>query len=472
MPRNKEGSVALLFFSFLNLSRQFLPPAVIVMLSLLSLSRRSSSLSMATPITGRGVFAFIVQRQQHHHVPQPAFSSTTRLFSSNSRSTETNDFSCSRLGLNPMENRRHCPLVYHEHYSFDDWPEHHTFPMDKFARLARALTDCNDTTDIDTTCNTTNTAPVPLVEDYQHFFRPLDYNPENWPLLQSWLYTCGPLDKRFVDRFVNAEFTEEEARRIGFREQMYRPELIQRTILEVAGTVLTAQLACHYGIAANLAGGTHHACHNMGSGYTILNDLVVTAHYLLTNHNSESWMYGHDSNNSRMTMKIERVLVVDCDVHQGDGTAKCMEQVGRDKLFTLSLHCASNYPHPKAHSTYDIGLPDKMQDDAYLQTLQEALDRALEEVQPDFVLYDAGVDIYEHDKLGRLKITEEGIRKRDNLVLSRCVDLEIPVAGVIGGGYDRDVDALARRHGILHEECSRIWRERKMWKQDLSILSI
>jgi acetoin utilization deacetylase AcuC-like enzyme len=94
-----------------------------------------------------------------------------------------------------------------------------------------------------------------------------------------------------------------------------------------------------------------------------------------------------------------------------------------------------------------------------------SVNKAIEEVEPDFVLYDAGVDIYEEDKLGRLKISEKGIRQRDRFVLNRCVDLDIPVAGVIGGGYDKDVDALARRHGILHEECSRIWRERQLWKQ-------
>lgn len=366
-------------------------------------------------------------------------------------SSSSSAFSASRLGFDPTQNQRHCPLVFHEDYSFADWPEEHTFPMDKFARLGRALM-ATKTSTISTEPRTSSSSST-LVEDEMDFFRPLDYNDSTWPVLQSWL--CGPLDRGFVDRFRRGQLTKEEARRIGFREQIHRPELIRRTILEVAGTVLTAQLACHYGIAANLAGGTHHAYHDMGAGYTILNDLAVTANYLTS----------PELSSLSLPYPIHRVLVIDCDVHQGDGTAKCMDYVGRDKLFTLSLHCASNYPHPKAYSTFDIGLPDNMKDEEYLEVLERSVNRAIKDIEPDFVLYDAGVDVYQHDKLGRLQITEDGIRKRDSFVVNRCVDLAIPVAAVIGGGYDTDVDALARRHGIVHEECSRIWRDRTMWRK-------
>lgn len=312
--------------------------------------------------------------------------------------------------------------------------------MDKFARLGSAI--------LNTPQPTLDGHPLVLQES--HFFRPLDYNKTNLPQLLHWL--CGPLDQDFVHRFLSSQLTTEEARMIGFREQTPRPELIRRTVLEVAGTVLTAQLACHYGVAANLAGGTHHAHSTMGAGYTILNDLVVTASVLTSNDTTMN-----------LPFPIKRVLVIDCDVHQGDGTAQCMDHV--PGLYTLSLHCASNYPHPKATSTYDVGLPDKMQDEAYLQVLKESVVRAVEEIQPDLILYDAGVDIYRHDKLGRLHITEEGIRQRDRFVIDYCVQMEIPVAAVIGGGYDKDVDALARRHAIVHEECSAVWREYRLWER-------
>lgn len=166
---------------------------------------------------------------------------------------------------------------------------------------------------------------------------------------------------------------------------------------------------------------------------------------------------------------MERVLVIDCDVHQGDGTAKCMRDIDcqlSNKLFTLSLHCDSNYPHPKAQSTYDVGLPDQMKDEEYLDILKASVVKAVEEIQPDLILYDAGVDIYQHDKLGRLKISEEGIRQRDAFVVEYCaVQMEIPVAAVIGGGYDKDVEALARRHAMVHEECSRVWRDHRLWER-------
>lgn len=311
-------------------------------------------------------------------------------------------FSMSHEGLHPTLNRFHCPLVYHERYSFENWPESQTFPMDKFARLANAvLTTCKSN-------HPESPLPRPLVKDPHDFYRPLDF--EDIPI-DDWF--CGPIESGFVHRFLQGKLTVEECRHIGFREQTCRPELIERTVLEVAGTVLTAQLALEYGIAANLAGGTHHANMTGGAGYTILNDFAVTTHVLCKDED----------------LRVSRVLVIDCDVHQGDGTAKFGNSVLKDKLFTLSLHCASNYPRPKAHSTYDVGLPDGMKDDEYLQVLRESVNRAIAEVQPDLILYDAGVDVYEGDKLGRLKLSEAGIRQRDRWVLDTCVSKGIPVAG-------------------------------------------
>lgn len=349
----------------------------------------------------------------------------------------------SRIGLDPQLNRFHAPIVYHERYSFANWPEKHTFPMDKFARLAHAL----QTTTARTVPNV-STLSRPIVRNELDFFRPLDQIPRAWLAEPT-----GPINPDFLDRFLTSNLTLEEKRYIGFREQTDRPELIERTILEVAGTILAAQLAFRYGIASNVAGGTHHAHRDMGAGYTILNDLAVTANFLTD-----------ETLNGGSVTGVRRILVVDCDVHQGDGTAK-FGDLGNQRLSTLSLHCASNYPRLKAHSTYDVGIRDGCQDDEYMEILEESVNKAIAEVQPDFVLYDAGVDIYAGDKLGRLNVSEAGIRKRDRWVLERCVTVGLPVAAVVGGGYDNDVDALARRHAIVHEECAYVWRKHQMWKR-------
>jgi acetoin utilization deacetylase AcuC-like enzyme len=364
--------------------------------------------------------------------------------SSVSAALQPKSLATSRLGLDPTTNRFHAPIVYHEHYSFADWPPNHTFPMDKFERIAHALQT--------TTSKTipTSLLPRPIIRQEMDFFRPL----ESCDIPRDWFQEIISPD--FVHRFFTRQLTVEEARYIGFREQTHRVELVERTVLEVAGTVLTAQLAYHYGIASNVAGGTHHAHPMGGAGYTILNDLAVTANFLTD-----------ETLNQGSVIGIRKVLVIDCDVHQGDGTAKfqLFDDEGKKRLYTLSLHCASNYPRLKAHSTYDIGLPDGCGDDDYMAALEDSVNRALAEVGPDFVLYDAGVDVYEHDTLGRLCITEQGIRRRDRWVLDKCVTLGIPVAAVVGGGYDKDVNALARRHAIVHEECAYVWRKHQLWKK-------
>lgn len=352
----------------------------------------------------------------------------------------------SHIGLDPYSNRFHHPIIYHENYSFADWPPKHTFPMDKFARLGHSLT---------TTCRTSqpefSRLPRPLVRRIDDFYRPLDH----WVIPRVWFRT---IEQSFLHRFLKGGLEASDERYIGFREQTSRPELIERTLLEVAGTILAAQLAYTHGVATNAAGGTHHAHSAMGAGYTILNDLAITASYLMD-----------ESLNNGFIRGIKKVLVIDCDVHQGDGTAKFMNQWkdlgNKGTLVTLSIHCASNYPQYKAHSTYDVGLPDGIRDDEYMQTLKESVNIAIEDHDPDFILYDAGVDVYEHDRLGRLNLSEDGIRQRDRWVIERCISSGLPVVGVIGGGYDKDVNALARRHAIIHEESAYLWRKYKMWSQ-------
>jgi acetoin utilization deacetylase AcuC-like enzyme len=400
-----------------------------------------------------GMYRFVhTSSYEAAHLITESSSSSSTIDTSNMN--ENRWLEVSHLGLDPSTNRYHAPIVYHEQYSFDGWPTSHTFPMDKFYATAQALLSKTDPRHA-----------RPLVRSSTDFFRPLDLHeiPDEW-------FHNARICSDFYQRFMDGKLSTEEARYIGFREQCHRPELIRRTILEVAGTVLTCQLACQWGIASHVAGGTHHAHPTGGAGFTVLNDIAVAVQYLCDKTPTTNKNDLRDHLKIRPSLDIQKVLVIDCDVHQGDGTAKFNELWNNDvdragRLFTLSLHCASNYPHPKATSTYDVGLPDNCNDEEYLRILEESVDRALKEVQPDFVVYDAGVDVYEHDKLGRLSLTMEGMRARDRFVLERCVDLEIPVAAVVGGGYDVDVNTLARRHAIVHEECAYVWRKNQMWKR-------
>jgi acetoin utilization deacetylase AcuC-like enzyme len=357
----------------------------------------------------------------------------------------------SHLGLDPSQNTRHAPMVYHENYSFDNWPASHTFPMDKFRMTAYSLLNDADENE------------EPLVRSEQDFYKPLNFDQFPTSILSP------PIDKPFLYSFLDGELSQEECRLIGFREHTSRPEVIERTVLEVAGTILTAQLALKYGLASHLAGGTHHAEYGRGKGFTILNDLACVAR-LMTWCEDES-----DGSNDSEVLRcmyrgnnVEKVLVVDCDVHQGDGSATFhnMDAGGLNgKLFTLDLHAASNYPHPKEKCTYDVPLPDECTDDQYMEALEKSLAIALEEVRPQLVLYNAGVDPYEHDKLGRLSLSWLGLQKRDHHVISKCIDEGIPVTAVVGGGYEVDVRSLGKRHALVHRVCGQIWREKELWNK-------
>lgn len=242
----------------------------------------------------------------------------------------------SKPGLDPTSNRFHQPIVYHPNYSFSSWPPNHTFPMSKFYHTAQCLLQKQDH------------LPRPLVRSENDFYTPLDTH----DIPYAWIaQPSGPIDAQYLESFLSSSLTEEQKRGIGFREQCDNPELIKRTLLEVSGTILTAHLAYVYGLATNVAGGTHHATQNMGRGYTILNDLAIASKYVL-----DARLNGGYIND------VKRVLVIDCDVHQGDGTATFdlfanQHDTSIDKqdetraLFTLSLHCESNYPRYKSKST-------------------------------------------------------------------------------------------------------------------------
>lgn len=242
----------------------------------------------------------------------------------------------------------------------------------------------------------------------------------------------------YLRRFTSGNLTPVEQRRLGLP---WSEALVRRTLVSPNGTLLTAQLALTEGIACHLAGGTHHAHRDFAAGFCIVNDLAVTALALLAQG------------------KARRVLIFDCDVHQGDGTARILADEPR--AFTCSVHCAQNYPVRKASSDLDVEVPRGAGDAQYLAAVRGALEQALTRSQPDLVLYDAGVDVYRGDPLGLLDVSLAGIFARDEWVLSRLARAGLPVATVIGGGYDNDRRALARRHALVLEAAYTVHRGRR-----------
>ncbi|HBL87051.1 MAG TPA: histone deacetylase [Alcanivorax sp.] len=299
------------------------------------------------------------------------------------------------------------PLVYHPSYSFP-FPGRHRFPMEKFRLLHERLRDSG-------------------VAGAANLHRPGRARPALLSLAH-----CPD----YLDRFLGNRLGEREAKRMGLP---WSEGLARRTCIAPMGTLLTAQLALKHGIACHLAGGTHHAHYDFGSGFCILNDLAITARAL------------------RAGGLVERVLIFDCDVHQGDGTAAIL--AGDPDLFTCSIHCEKNFPTRKSRSDLDVGLPVGLEDDGYLAVVEETLADLLRQLQPDLVLYDAGVDVYAGDPLGRLAVSLTGLAERERRVLTLCREHGVPVATVIGGGYDDDRPALARRHALVVEAAHQLWRQ-------------
>ena len=306
------------------------------------------------------------------------------------------------------------PFVYDDAY-VTPLPPGHRFPMPKFGHLHDHL------------------RAVGLLTD-ANLHRPEPAGP-------GLLHRAH--EPAYVEAFLGGRLGRDALRTLGLP---WSEGLATRTVTALGGTVLAARLALRHGLAANLAGGTHHAHRGHGAGFCIFNDLAVTALALLAED------------------LVDQVLILDLDVHQGDGTARILADEPR--AFSCSVHCGSNYPARKADSDLDVPLPVGTGDAAYLAVLERGDPRSgfgglgwlLEQVEPDLVLYDAGVDVHADDKLGRLALTDHGIRRRDRFVLDACRGHGVPVAAVIGGGYGDDRVALARRHGILHGEVARRWR--------------
>ncbi len=241
------------------------------------------------------------------------------------------------------------------------------------------------------------------------------------PMARAWIEAVH--DPDYVEEVLTAAVPRQKERRIGFPVSA---EIASRVQYTSGGTWLAAQLALEHGYAANSAGGSHHAMADTGAGYCVFNDLAIAANRLLAEGDAR------------------KILIVDLDVHQGDGTALLL--AGRQDIFTLSIHSERNFPTRKARSSRDIGLPDAVGDDAYLAILDASLNEILESFRPDMLLYQAGVDSHADDRLGRLALSDTGLERRDRIVICRARDRGIPVASVLGGGYGHDHRAAAVRH--------------------------
>ena len=241
------------------------------------------------------------------------------------------------------------------------------------------------------------------------------------PMPREWLEAVHCPD--YVDEVFRADVPHHKERRIGFP---VTPAIRDRVRHTNGGTWFAAQLAMRHGYAANSAAGSHHALHDTGAGYCVFNDLAVTANRLIAQGDAR------------------RILIVDCDVHQGDGTASLT--AGRDDIFTLSLHAEKNFPARKARSSRDIALPDGTDDEGYMAALTRHLPDVLDHFAPDFVLYQAGVDPHVDDKLGRLALTDAGLAVRDRFVVGSCRSRGLVVASALGGGYGDDPRPVASRH--------------------------
>jgi acetoin utilization deacetylase AcuC-like enzyme len=285
-------------------------------------------------------------------------------------------------------------IAYHPLYAHP-LPEGHRFPMLKYELIPEQLIH-------EGTITAANLfAPKPCPEE-----------------VILWTHT-----KAYWEDLKHLRLSPAHMRRIGFPPGS---QLVQREIVITQGTIDCCHFAMAHGVALNVAGGTHHAFADRGEGFCLLNDFAIAANYLLHH------------------KLADKILIVDLDVHQGNGTAKIFENEPR--VFTFSMHGGHNYPFIKEKSDLDIPLPDGMKDGQYLAILQEHLRSILSSFKPSFVFYLSGVDILETDKYGKLKISTQGCMQRDELVFKACRENSIPCAVAMGGGYSADTRKIVEAH--------------------------
>ena len=293
------------------------------------------------------------------------------------------------------------PVINHEDY-FAKIGDDHKFPINKFSELAKYLIDQK------------------IVKE---FHKPYPCSDETLKRAHS---------EKYIKDIKNKTLDKNGVKKIGFP---LVDSVVQRSLVATGGTVLASKLAINYGLACNTAGGSHHANFEGGAGYCVFNDVAVAAYYLL-----ERGLAG-------------RILIVDLDVHQGNGNSDIFKD--NTNVFTFSMHSKSNYPAKKSISDLDVELEDNLEDKQYLKTLKFYLNE-LNEENFDYVFYIAGVDIHHNDRLGKLKISDEGIKERDELVTENFFSKGIPLCGVLGGGYNKDFDKLVELHSFLHQSCAKL----------------
>lgn len=272
----------------------------------------------------------------------------------------------------------------------------------------------------------------------QHRFPMQKYTRTRQRLLDTGILSAGDLripepatdeqilrahSQDYWDKVRLGTLSDKEQRRIGFP---WSPQMVERTRRVSGGTIGACRAALRDGAAVNLAGGTHHAHRDFGSGYCILNDSAIAARAM------------QDEG------LVRRVVILDCDVHQGDGTAAILQD--DSSIFTFSIHGAKNFPFHKAQSDLDIELPDNTDDDTYLAYLEEGASRAIAYANADLAIYIAGADPYIGDTLGRMALTIDGLARRDRLIFALCGGAGLPIAVTMGGGYARDVEDIATIH--------------------------
>ncbi|MBI1340904.1 histone deacetylase [bacterium] len=291
-------------------------------------------------------------------------------------------------------------IVHHPEFDASSVPDGHRFPMRKYGLLADRLRQSG------------------------RFPESLWRTPS--PALREDLERAH--DPRYVDAVLSGTLDTRAQRRIGFP---VTPDVVRRSLLSCGATLLAGELALATGAAASTAGGSHHASRDGGAGFCVFNDVAVAALALL------------------VAGRASSILIVDADVHHGDGTAIIFGTT--PNVFTLSVHCADNWPTRKPPSDLDVALPKGTSDETYLQHFSNAIQTAVQRASPDLIFYNAGVDPHEEDRLGLLSLTDDGLRRRDAALASLAREHQIPVCGVLGGGYGASPDAVARRHTFLFD---------------------
>ena len=293
------------------------------------------------------------------------------------------------------------PVINHEDY-FAKIGDDHRFPINKFGELASYLIKN---------------------KIVKKFYKP-------YPCSEKTLK--GAHSKKYIEDIKNKTLDQIKIKKIGFP---LVDSVVQRSLIATGGTVLASKLAIESSLACNTAGGSHHASFDEGAGYCVFNDVAVAAQYLLDRG------------------LANRILIVDLDVHQGNGNSDIFKN--NRNVFTFSMHSKSNYPAKKSLSDLDVELEDNLEDKNYLKTLKFYLN-TLNKENFDYVFYIAGVDIHFNDRLGKLKITDDGIKERDELITQNFFSKGVPLCGVLGGGYNKDFNKLIELHSFLHQSCAKL----------------